>query len=103
VPDPGALLFRLLGLTAGLLALCVLVIWLARRGMRPRLLSSGTGGDRLRHEGTLALDRRSTLHMIRVDGQTVAVTTDGTGLRSIVVLSEPFEEVLDEESLKHAG
>jgi hypothetical protein len=92
--DPGNLLLRLIGMTAGLLTLCAVVIWLTRRANR--LTVSATKNDgRLRHEGTLALDRRSGLHMIWADGQTVAVTTDASGLRSIVVLTEPFDQVLD--------
>jgi hypothetical protein len=33
---------------------------------------------------------------MRVDGQTIAVTIDGTGLRSVVLLSEAFHPVLEE-------
>jgi hypothetical protein len=92
-PDAAGLVFRLVGLTAALLVLCGGVLWFARRAHRPADLK-GDGG-RLRHEGSLVLDRRCAVHLVRVDGQTVAVTTDATGLRSIVLLSEPFEAALE--------
>jgi hypothetical protein len=94
-PDIGSLLLRLAGLTAALLALCAGVLWYARRSLRPAGLK-GDGGGRLRHEASLALDRRCSVHIITVDGQTVAVTTDASGLRSMALLSEPFEAALDE-------
>lgn len=101
-PDPGNLLLRLIGLTAALLVLCVVVLWVARRVNRlPG--ANGNGGGRLKHEGTLALDRRSAVHLIQVDGQTVAVTTDASGLKSIVVLSDPFDKVLDEVEQREAA
>ena len=92
-PDAAALVLRLAALTAGLLAVCGGVVWFARRATRPTNLK-GDGGGRLRHEASLALDRRSAVHLVSVDGQTVAVTTDATGLRSVVLLSEPFETEL---------
>jgi hypothetical protein len=94
-PDVASLLLRLAGLTAALLALCAGVLWYARRSMRPAN-PKGDGGGRLRHEASLALDRRCCVHIITVDGQTVAVTTDATGLRSMVLLSEPFDAALAE-------
>lgn len=100
-PDPGALLLRLFGLTAGLMALCGVVLWLARRANRPAG-GVGNAAGKLKLEGSLALDRRSTVHLVWVQGQTVAVTTDASGLRSIVVLSEPFEQMLDEAARREA-
>ena len=69
------------------------VLWFARRAVRAGGLK-GDGGGLLRHEGSLVLDRHCAVHLIRADGQTVAVTTDATGLRSVVVLSEPFDVAL---------
>jgi uncharacterized iron-regulated membrane protein len=91
-PNPAALVLRLVGLTAALLGLCAVVLWLARRANRHPTAKDAAG--RMQHEGTLALDRRCAVHLIRVDGQAVAVTTDATGLRSVVVLTEPFESAL---------
>lgn len=95
-PDPTGLLLRLFGLTGGMLVLCWTSVWLARRVNRPRAATTTDGASRIRHQGSLALDRRATLHLFEVDGQPVAVTTDTSGLRSIVVLSEPFETTLAE-------
>lgn len=92
-PDMVGLIFRLVGLTVGLLALCGGVLYFARRAMRPKGLKGGNG--RLQHEGSLVLDRRSAVHIIRADGLTIAVTTDATGLGSMVLLSEPFDAALE--------
>lgn len=93
-PDMVGLVFRLVGLTLGLLALCGVVLYFARRALGPKGLK-GDGGGRLLHEGSLVLDRRSAVHIVRVDGLTVAVTTDATGLGSMVLLSEPFDAALE--------
>jgi hypothetical protein len=96
-PDAAGLVLRLLGLTALMLGACGAVVWFARRAARPTNLK-GDGGGRLRHEASLALDRRSAVHLVSVDGQTVAVTTDATGLRALVLLNEPFESALETAS-----
>jgi hypothetical protein len=67
---------------------------MARR--KNRLSGNHNPAGRIHHEGSLQLDRRSTIHLMRVDGQTIAVTTDGTGLRSVVLLSEAFDPVFEE-------
>jgi hypothetical protein len=91
-PDPLGLVVRLVVMTAGLLALCGGVLYLNRRVHKPAAATDPTG--RIQPEGTLVLDRNCAVHILRVDGQSVAVTTDATGLRSIVLLSEPFETAL---------
>jgi hypothetical protein len=101
-PDPANLLLRLIGLTAALLVLCLGVIWWARRSTR-LIAAKGNASGRIVLEGSLTLDRRSAVHVIRVDGQSVAVTTDASGLRSIVILSEPFEQVLAESEERQAA
>jgi flagellar biogenesis protein FliO len=92
-PDPTSLLLRLAGLTAFTLAVCGALIWLVRRGTRA---AHGPTSDRLVLLGGLPLHGRSSVHLLKVDGQEVAVTTDATGIRSIVVLSAPFDDVLAE-------
>jgi hypothetical protein len=82
--DPTTLLLKLLGMTAVVLALCGLVLWLGRRKPTPAAAANG----RLVLAGSLPLDRRSAIHLLRADGRTVAVTADAGGLRSIVVLSD---------------
>ncbi|MBX9625304.1 MAG: hypothetical protein K2X82_15970, partial [Gemmataceae bacterium] len=68
---------------------------LARRANRPPAAPAGSAG-RLVLDGTLPLPRRCAVHLVKADGHAVAVTTDATGLRSMVLLSEPFQTVLDE-------
>ncbi|MDY3551628.1 hypothetical protein R5W24_000706 [Gemmata sp. JC717] len=94
-PDLGGLVTRLLLLTLVLVGLCAGVVWWARRANRPAG-GTGDGGGRLKLEGSLPLDRTCAVHLIAVDGQTVALTTDGTGLRSLVVLSDTFETALED-------
>lgn len=95
-PNPAGLLLRLVLLTAGTLLLCGGILWVARRAAQVRT-ADADGGGRMKHLGSLTLDRRSTVHVISVDGQQVSVTVDATGLRSMVVLSEPFPDALDRE------
>ncbi len=90
-PDGAGLLARLVTITLGLLALCGVVLWCARRVAQPRALKRS---PRLRRTASLPLDRRSSLHLIAADEYTIAVTTDATGLRSMVLLSETFDDVL---------
>lgn len=101
-PDPINLLLRLVGLTAALLVFCIVVFIFAKRTNRIAGVATQTNG-RMRHEGTLKLDRRSAVHLVWVEGQTVAVTTDASGVRSIVVLSEPFERALEEAEKRDAA
>jgi flagellar biogenesis protein FliO len=100
-PDVTGLILRLFGLTALMLALCGGVVWLVRRSRQVRVAKTGDAG-RLRHEGSLALGHRCAIHLIQADGQAVAVTTDATGLQSLVVLSEPFETALAEAGAQGA-
>ncbi|MBY0456087.1 MAG: hypothetical protein K2V38_01985 [Gemmataceae bacterium] len=99
-PDLGGLILKLVLMTLALVALCVGVVWFARRANRPvgvtgKGKGDGKGDGRLVLQGTLALDRLSAVHLVAVDGQTVAVTTDASGLRGLVLLSEPFQPALD--------
>lgn len=94
-PDPVALVARLVGMTAVLLGLCGLVAWLARRADRGGL-AKGSDNGRMGLVGSLPLGGRSAVHLIRVDGRAVAVTTDATGVRSVAVLSESFGAALAE-------
>lgn len=92
-PDLGALVTRLVLLTVALVGLCFAVLWFARRANRPAG-GTGDGGGRLILEGTLPLDRTSAVHVVTADGLQVAVTTDATGLRSLVLLAERFDDAL---------
>jgi flagellar biogenesis protein FliO len=95
-PDAVGVLLRLVGLTLVTLLICGGLIWWARRAGKAKLVAPNTAG-RLVLDGQLALDTRGKLILIRVDGQPVVVTTDATGLRSIVPLQERFDAVLSDE------
>lgn len=104
-PDPAGLLLRLGGMTAAVLVLCGAILWVARAMQRTAGPADPSG--RLRVEGSVALDRRCTVHMLKADGCTVAVATDSSGLKSVLVLSEPFEQALaaaaEEPAVKRAA
>src|SRR5205085_2602845 len=74
--EPAGLLARLIGFTVVGLARCLGSVWYAERH---RPAGADGAGGRLVHKGTLALDRRSAVHLIEVDRQMVAVTTGATG------------------------
>lgn len=93
-PDLLGVALRLVGLTVVTLLVCGGVIWWARQATRKRLLAANTGG-RLVLEGRLPLDARNAIHLIRVDGHPVVVTTDATGLKSIVPMQPTFDAALD--------
>lgn len=92
-PDLGGVLLRLGGLTVLTLLLCGGVIWWARRAARKRLLAPNTSG-RLVLEARLPLDARNAVVLLRADGHPVIVTTDATGLRSIVPVQPSFDTAL---------
>lgn len=89
-PDAMGLLFRLVGLLALTLVICGGILLWARRLNRVAG-ADATGSARLRKKSSVALDARCAVHLVEVDGQTVAVTTDATGVRSMALLSEPME------------
>jgi flagellar biogenesis protein FliO len=91
-PNPIDLLIRLVGLTVVTLTACCLgMIWAKRIG---RVSTSNANANHLRLEGTLILERRASLHAIRVDGQRVIVAVDNTGIKSLTSIAEPFEDTL---------
>lgn len=96
--DPVQVLLRLVALTLVTLLICGGVIWWARRAGRVRA-AAGNAAGRLKLDGQIPLDARSTLHVIKVDGLQVVVTTDATGLRSIVPLAERFEVALADQEM----
>lgn len=94
--DPMYVVLRLIGLTLVTLFVCGVLIWWARRAGTAKMVKAN-GGGRMVLDGQLALDGKAKVTVIRVDGKPVVVTTDATGLRSIVPLQERFDAVLDEE------
>jgi hypothetical protein len=95
-PDLQGVLLRLVGLTSVTILLCGGLLWWARRASGLRL-SKSDGDGRMKQEGQLLLDRNCKVTLIRVDGQPVVVTSDATGLRSLVLLEPKFETTLSEE------
>lgn len=88
-PDPAGLVTRLAVVTGGTLALCGGVLCLARRAKAGGAAADPAGV--FRHLGRLPVGPRAAVHLVEADGHTVAVAVDASGLRSVTVLSEPFE------------
>lgn len=97
--DPATILIKLAAITAIALTICVLTVVFFRKRMAGR--TKGIPG-RLTHRGMLALSGRTAVHLIKADEHLVAVSTDSSGLKSMVILSEPFEDVLARTALEQA-
>jgi flagellar biogenesis protein FliO len=94
-PNPQALLARLAMGTVLVLGLSVASIW----GMRRWLYPMGTGAAGLREMRlieTLPLGNRCSLHLVYLGKREVLVGVDGGGIKSIVPLAKPFDDVLGE-------
>lgn len=95
-PSADSLLLRLAALTLLSLTACGVVAWLARSG-RWRARSPAAGPARLVHVADLALDRRCSLHLLKVGGRRVVVGLDPAGLKAVLLLPESFVGTLAAE------
>lgn len=100
--DPVGVVLRLVGLTVVTVLVCGGVLWWGRRAGRIKS-AAASPSTRLQLDGHLTLDTRAKLFLLRADGQQVIVTTDATGLRSIVPLQDRFEAVADDDLPEPAG
>jgi len=92
--DGSSLILRFVVIVVVVFGICAGIIWYARSLKRVPVQNPKNAG-RMVLESTLLLDRRSAVHIVKVDGQDVAITTDASGIKSVVVLTEPFEQTLD--------
>lgn len=95
VPSTGAMLLRLAFGTVIVLALSVATLWIARRRLRGASVAR-SGGSQLRFVDALKLDNRCSVHLIEAGNQQVLVGLDGSGLKTLVPLPEPFQSTLGE-------
>jgi flagellar biogenesis protein FliO len=92
-PDPKAMIMRLVLGTAIVLGLCVCTLLLSKRWLRGMPVKSSTAGP-LSLVDTLALGNRCQVHLIGVGKRRILIGVDASGLKSVVPLTEPFEETL---------
>ncbi len=96
-PPGGALLGRLALLTVLALAVSVAILWWARR--LPRASPGPAGAVPLRVVDAVSLGGGCSLHLLQLEQARYVVGVDGSGLKAIHLLSEPFEQLLDEPAV----
>src|SRR5947209_2886826 len=102
VPSTRALFLRLGGMTAGVLVIGVGVLVCGRhwlRGMAPARSATGT----LRLVETLHLGNRCNLHLVQIAARQILVGADATGIKSVVTLTDDFENYLGDREKRDEG
>jgi flagellar biogenesis protein FliO len=94
-PDPKAMITRLVLGTTIVLGLCAGTLLLSKRWLRGMPVKSSTTGP-LSLVDTLSLGNRCHVHLVGVGKLRILVGVDAAGLKSVVPLTEPFEETLGE-------
>jgi flagellar biogenesis protein FliO len=102
VPNPQAMLFRLAAGTMVVLGLSVASIWGMRHWLQPRA-GAGGGQRALRLIETLHLGSRCSLHLVHLGKREILVGMDGAGIKTVVPLSKPFDDVLAETEATDAA
>jgi flagellar biogenesis protein FliO len=85
------LLWRLILWTVFLIGLCLVVLLINKRWRRVRLAAQT---DSLHLQVVVPLSHRANLYLVQVEEQTVAVTSDAGGLRTMILLSPVFADSL---------
>jgi flagellar biogenesis protein FliO len=92
-PNPQAMLVRLVTGTVIVLGLAVGSLFGVRRWMQTRGFA-GSGPGAMRLIETLQLGNRCSLHLVHLGKREVLIGVDGGGIKTIVPLTAPFEDVL---------
>ena len=100
-PDTTAMLMRLGLGTVCVLGLSASTLWLGKRWLRggPAPVS---GAGQLRLVGSISLGNRCSVHLLETGDRQVLAGVDGSGLKSLVPLPQPFETALDDMENAHA-
>jgi len=93
VASPQPMLARLAAGTVIVLLLCVGSLYGMRQWLAPHATKAGAPRV-LRLTETLALGNRCSLHLVQFGKNQVLVGTDGGGIKTIVPLPSPFEDLL---------
>ncbi len=94
-PDTSGMLLRLGVGTAVTIGLCVATMVFGRRWLT-KLVPAGVARQ-LQIEESLALGHRASLYLVKIGETRLIAGTDGSGLKSLIVLPAPFQEVLDQQ------
>jgi flagellar biogenesis protein FliO len=94
-PDPKAMITRLVLGTAIVLGLCAGTLMLSKRWLRGMPVKTSATGP-LAVIDSLALGNRCHVHLVGVGKHRVLVGMDASGLKSLVPLSEDFDEALNQ-------
>lgn len=93
VPNPQGMFARLGLGTLFVLGLCVATLFGMKRWINPAM--PGNPGKReMRLEETLVLGNRCSLHLVQLGKHSVLVGVDASGLKSMIPLVSPFEDLL---------
>lgn len=96
-PEPADLQnlgMRLVLVTAGVLAACVISLVVAKRCFGVSRIAR-SGDAKMRVLETLPLNNRCRLQLIQADGHKILVGVDAAGLKSVLLLQDPFKATLE--------
>lgn len=101
-PDPRIMLAQLGLGTLVMLGLCLGIFWFGKRFVNRRPLLP-PGNVRLRVAEALPLNRHCCLYLLQVGDFEVLAGVDGSGLKSLVTMPEPFTDTLGKLQPSAAG
>lgn len=92
-PSPARMLLRLVLGTVVVLVLCVGTLWTCKRYLGPRVQPAQSSNE-LRLLETLPLNSRCSIYLLQAGRSRALAGVDATGLKVLLTLPEPFEEML---------
>lgn len=95
-PNTGAMFLRLVVGTVVALGLCAGSLWFGRRWLRGNIVTGESGGQ-LKVLETVSLGNRSFVHLVQAGKGQVLAGTDSAGLKALIAVPSPFEDVLADE------
>jgi flagellar biogenesis protein FliO len=95
MPSPQGLLTRLASGTMLVLGLAVAAIWGLRRWQQAQA-PAATAPRHLQLLETLPLGNRCSLHLVHTGQCDILIGVDGAGIKNMLTLPKPFEEIMAE-------
>jgi flagellar biogenesis protein FliO len=93
-PDTAAMLLRLALGTACVLGLSASTLWLGKRWLRGAP-AGGAARGQIRLVESIALGNRCSVFLLEVKERQILAGIDGSGLKTLLALPEPFERALE--------
>lgn len=94
-PDARAMLLRLGIGTVIVVGLCIGTLWLGKRWLQAAPTPTGRE-KQLGVLEALSLNNRCCVYLIKVGSRQMLAGVDGSGLKALVPLTEPFEQTLND-------